>query len=87
MKMNHYLFIKEDNDSFYEVHATNIKEATKALITDDNVYDDDSELLNKCLCAFNENDTNVVGLYNKFASDCISGVMVVDTIYDGRFLP
>lgn len=83
--MNHYLFIKEDNNSFYEVEAQNIKEATKALITDDNEDDEDIDLLNKCLCAFGENDTNVVELYNKFVSDRISRVMVVDTIYDDRY--
>lgn len=85
MKMNHYLFIKEDNDSFYEVEAKNIKEAAAELMGND--IDEDTAMFRKCLPAFEDDDNGVVDLYNRFvlSSERISRVMIVDTIYDDRY--
>lgn len=87
--MNHYLFIKEDNDSFYELDADNIKEAIYRLIGEVD-GEKTKTMFKKCLSGFNEDDTSVVDLYNKFinySDERISRVMVTETIYDDRYCP
>ena len=83
--MNHYLFIKDDNDSFYEVEANNIKEAVSELMGED--IDEDTELFRKCLPSFDNDDESIVTLYNKcvIPRDRILRVMVTETIYDDRY--